>query len=105
MKDQETKVSSESSTTNLFKSWLPFLETIQTYNPGKFRLDLIAGLSVALVALPQAMAYAFIAGVEPQYGIYALIVGSIVAALFGSSRHLHTGPVNASSIVIAAASF
>ncbi len=66
-------------------------------------MDLIAGLTVALVALPQAMAYAFIAGVEPKYGIYALIVGSIIAALFGSSRHLHTGPVNASSIVIAAA--
>jgi SulP family sulfate permease len=49
------------------------------------------------------MAYALIAGVEPKYGIYALIVGSIVAALFGSSRHLHTGPVNAISIVIAAA--
>ncbi len=78
------------------------METVQTYNGTKFRLDLLAGLTVALVALPQAMAYAFIAGVEPQYGIYALIVGSIVAALFGSSRHLHTGPVNASSIVIAA---
>ncbi|MCG8605300.1 SulP family inorganic anion transporter, partial [bacterium] len=82
---------------------LPFLETIQHYNKGKFRLDLTAGLTVALVALPQAMAYALIAGVEPKYGIYALIVGSIVAALFGSSRHLHTGPVNAISIVIAAA--
>ena len=102
MKKPATKASSEFFSLNLFKSWLPFLETVQTYNGTKFRLDLLAGLTVALVALPQAMAYAFIAGVEPQYGIYALIVGSIVAALFGSSRHLHTGPVNASSIVIAA---
>lgn len=102
MKKPATKASSEFFSINLFKSWLPFLETVQTYNGTKFRLDLLAGLTVALVALPQAMAYAFIAGVEPQYGIYALIVGSIVAALFGSSRHLHTGPVNASSIVIAA---
>lgn len=103
MKTQQTKSTSESSSTNLFKNCLPFLETIQTYNKEKFRLDLMAGLTVALVALPQSMAYAFIAGVEPKYGIYALIVGSIVAALFGSSRHLHTGPVNASSIVIAVA--
>ncbi|TDI85094.1 MAG: SulP family inorganic anion transporter [Caldithrix sp.] len=102
MKKPATKASSEFFSLNLFKRWLPFLETVQTYNGTKFRLDLLAGLTVALVALPQAMAYAFIAGVEPQYGIYALIVGSIVAALFGSSRHLHTGPVNASSIVIAA---
>jgi len=102
LKKPATKASSEFFSLNLFKSWLPFLETVQTYNGTKFRLDLLAGLTVALVALPQAMAYAFIAGVEPQYGIYALIVGSIVAALFGSSRHLHTGPVNASSIVIAA---
>jgi len=96
LKTQQTKSTSESSSTNQFKSWLPFLETIQTYNKGKFRVDLMAGLTVAMVALPQSMAYAFIAGVEPKYGIYALIVGSIVAALFGSSRHLHTGPVNAS---------
>jgi len=102
LKKPATKASSEFFSLNLFKRWLPFLETVQTYNGTKFRLDLLAGLTVALVALPQAMAYAFIAGVEPQYGIYALIVGSIVAALFGSSRHLHTGPVNASSIVIAA---
>ncbi len=64
---------------------------------------MLAGLTVALVALPQSMAYAMIAGVEPKHGIYALIVGCIIGSLFGSSRHLHTGPVNASSIVIAAA--
>lgn len=84
-------------------NWLPFLKTLQTYNKIKFRSDVLAGLTVALVALPQSMAYALIVGVEPKYGIYALIVGSIVGALFGSSRHLHTGPVNTSSIVIAAA--
>ena len=84
------------------RTGLPFLEPTKAYNRGKFRLDLIAALTVALVALPQAMAYALIAGVEPKYGIYALIVGCIVGALFGSSRHLHTGPVNAISMVIAA---
>ena len=87
---------------DISRTWLPFLEPTESYNRGKFRLDLIAALTVALVALPQAMAYALIAGVEPKYGIYALIVGCIVGALFGSSRHLHTGPVNAISMVIAA---
>jgi SulP family sulfate permease len=90
---------------DLFKKWFPFFSTIQTYNKQKFRLDVTAGLTVALVALPQSMAYALIAGVEPKYGIYAVIVGSIIGALFGSSRHLHTGPVNASSLVIAATLF
>lgn len=47
------------------------------------------------------MAYAIIAGVEPRYGIFAFIVGSVVGALFGSSRHLQTGPTNATSIVVA----
>lgn len=84
------------------KDWLPVLSTLETYDQTKLRLDLLAGLTVALVALPQSIAYALVAGVEPKYGIYALIVGSIIGALWGSSRHLHTGPVNAISIVTAA---
>lgn len=84
-----------------FRNVLPFLETIKDYNRSKFRSDLIAGLTVALVALPQSMAFAIIAGVDPIYGLNAVIIGSMVGALFGSSRFLHTGPTNTSSIVIA----
>jgi SulP family sulfate permease len=64
------------------------------------RRDLSAGLTIAFVALPQSMAYALVAGVKPEYGLYAFIVGSIIGALFGSSRHLQTGPTNATSIVV-----
>lgn len=89
--------------TDKIKNWLPIIETARAYNKVKLRFDLMAGLTVALVSLPQCIAYALIAGVEPKHGIYALIIGSILGALFGSSRHLQTGPVNASSIMIAAA--
>ncbi|MCH8124587.1 SulP family inorganic anion transporter [candidate division KSB1 bacterium] len=74
---------------------------IRTYNKTLFRRDIIAGLTVTFVAIPQSMVYALIAGVEPQYGLYAFMVGSIVGSIFGSSRHLNTGPTNATSIVIA----
>lgn len=55
--------------------------------------DLVAGVSVALVAVPQAMAYAELAGLPPQYGLYATALPSLLAAVFVSSRHLQTGPV------------
>jgi len=67
------------------------------------RKDVFAGFTVAFVALPQCMAYAMLAGVAPQYGIYAFIVGSIVGAVAGSSRHLQTGPTNATCIVAGSA--
>jgi sulfate permease, SulP family len=69
------------------------------YFKHSFRHDLIAGVTVALVALPQAMAYATIAGVNPVNGIYTAIVPTLVGALFGSSSFLITGPSNASSMV------
>ncbi len=75
--------------------------SLRHYDHFTLRRDLIAGLTVAFVALPQSIAYALIAGVPAQYGIYAFITGSIVAAAFGSSRHLQSGPTNASAIVIA----
>src|SRR5436305_9127307 len=65
-----------------------------------FRHDLVAGLTVAAVAVPQAMAYALIAGVEPRYGLYTAIVMTALASLFGSSVHLINGPTNAISLVV-----
>ena len=67
------------------------------------RADLVAGLTVAVVMLPQAIAYAMIAELPPQMGLYAAIVASIAGALWGSSRHLHTGPTNAASLLTLAA--
>jgi SulP family sulfate permease len=73
------------------------------YFQHSLRFDLVAGLTVAMVAIPQSMAYAAIAGVNPIYGLYAAIVPAIVAALCGSSNHLVTGPTNATALVTAGA--
>jgi SulP family sulfate permease len=64
------------------------------------RADVVAGLTVAVMGVPQAMAYALIAGLPPVYGIYTAIIPCILAALFGSSNHLVTGPTNAMCMVI-----
>ncbi len=81
--------------------WKDKLDIIQNYPIRWLQRDLTAGATLAFVALPQSMAYALIAGVDPVYGLYAFMVGSIVGAVFGSSRHLQTGPTNASSIIVA----
>jgi sulfate permease, SulP family len=64
------------------------------------RNDLIAGATVAAIAVPQAMAYALIAGVDPRYGLYSAIIVTIVASIFGSSSHLINGPTNAISLMV-----
>ena len=67
------------------------------------RADLIAGITVALVLVPQSMAYAQLAGLPAYYGLYASFLPGIVAALFGSSRQLATGPVAVVSLMTASA--
>lgn len=79
---------------------LPFLDDLRGYTRKDFRADLLGALTVAPMAIPQAMAYALIAGVHPQYGIYTCIFPVIVAALLGSSRFLVAGPTNAISMVL-----
>ena len=73
--------------------WLP-----EWRQPGTVRADLLAGLTGAVVVLPQGMAFATLAGLPPQYGLYAAMLPCIVAALFGSSRLMVTGPANAISL-------
>ena len=70
--------------------------------PGVMRADLAAGLTGAVVVLPQALAFATLAGMPPQYGLYTAIVPCIIAALFGSSRLMVTGPANAISLTVLA---
>jgi len=76
------------------RSWLgaPSFATI--------RKDLIAGATVAAISLPQSMAYALIAGVDPRFGLYTAIVFTAVAGIFGSSNHLVNGPTGAVSLVV-----
>ena len=64
------------------------------------RKDILAGVTVAAISLPQAMAYALIAGVDPRFGLYSAIVVTAVASIFGSSSHLINGPTNAISLVV-----
>lgn len=76
---------------------------LRGYRPAAFRGDLFAGITVAVVEVPQAMAYALIAGVPPQYGIYTSIVQGLLGALFSSNPNLSTGPTNTQSLLVAAA--
>jgi sulfate permease, SulP family len=64
------------------------------------RKDILAGVTVAAISLPQAMAYALIAGIDPRFGLYSAIVVTAVASIFGSSSHLINGPTNAISLVV-----
>ncbi|MFT7640578.1 MAG: SulP family sulfate permease [Pirellulaceae bacterium] len=76
-------------------------ETFRGYNGLSFRDDVIAGLSVGVVAVPQAMAYAIIAEVPPVYGLYTLIFQTLIGAIFNSHPLLSLGPVNSQSLVVA----
>jgi MFS superfamily sulfate permease-like transporter len=80
----------------------PFLLWFKGYKIGNFKADLVAGVTVALVLIPQSMAYAQLAGLPAYYGLYAAFLPPMVAALFGSSRQLATGPVAVVSLMSAA---
>lgn len=78
------------------------LEDLAGYGVGKLRRDATAGLTVAVVAVPQSLAYAVIAGVPPEVGVYTLIVQSFVGSLFCSQPFLSSGPINTQSLLVAA---
>src|SRR4029077_3405511 len=78
----------------------PALDSLRRYSWAAFAGDLSAGFTVATVAVPQAMAYAILAGVPPQYGLYTAIVMTAVGALLDSSQLLINGPTNAISIAL-----
>ena len=80
--------------------WLPAIGALRGYRPADARADLIAGVTVATIAVPQAMAYALVAGIPAVYGLYTAIVMTAIGALFDSSRQLINGPTNAISIAV-----
>ena len=84
----------------MIRRYLPFLRWWPRVNRDSLRHDLLAGLTGAIVVLPQGVAFATIAGMPPQYGLYAGMIPAIVAALFGSSWHLVSGPTTAASVVL-----
>jgi len=83
--------------------FLPFLSWARHLDRGTLRADAIAGLIGAVVVLPQGVAYATLAGLPPEYGLYCAMVPVIVAALFGSSLHAMSGPTNAVSLMVLSA--
>ena len=81
---------------------LPFIGWFKDYDVNKFRIDAISGLTVALVLIPQSMAYAQLAGLPSYFGLYAAFLPPMIASLFGSSRQLATGPVAVVSLMTSA---
>ncbi len=85
-----------------FKSILPILEWLPNYKKEWLKGDIIAGLTVGVMLIPQGIAYALIAGLPPIYGLYTAMVPQIVYAVFGTSRQLAVGPVAMDSLIVAA---
>jgi len=84
------------------KKIFPFLGWFEDYRLADLRVDLISGITVAMVLIPQSMAYAQLAGLPPYYGLYASFFPPMIASLFGSSRQLATGPVAVVSLMTSA---
>ena len=78
----------------------PFLAWLPRQTRASLGRDAMVGLSGAVLALPQSIAYALIAGLPPEYGLYAAIIPVLIACLWGSSWHLICGPTAAISIVL-----
>ena len=81
----------------------PFINWFQGYKPATLRADFLAGATVGLVLVPQSMAYAQLAGLPAYYGLYAAFLPPLIAAAFGSSYQLATGPVAVVSLMTATA--
>jgi SulP family sulfate permease len=83
------------------KKIIPILEWLPNYNKSLFRGDLIAGITVGIILIPQGIAYALIAGLPPIYGLYCALVPQVMYAIFGSSRQVAIGPVAMDSLIVA----
>ena len=75
---------------------------IHRVDRASLRADVVAGVLGALLVLPQGIAFATLAGLPPEYGLYTAVIPCIVAALFGSSWHVVSGPTNANSLALVA---
>jgi len=84
----------------LLHRFFPFLAWFKGYQLPTFRNDALAGITVAVVLIPQAMAYAMLAGLPPVYGLYAAAVTPLIGALWGSLRQLATGPIAIMSLLV-----
>ncbi len=85
-----------------WESYIPLVPTLRNYQREDFSHDLVAGLVVGVITIPQAVAYAFLAGVPPEAGLYACLVPMLLYSVFGSSRQLVVGPVAIAALMVAA---
>ncbi|MBV1904434.1 MAG: sulfate permease [Pseudomonadales bacterium] len=85
-----------------WRSYIPILDVLRFYKKQDFSHDLTAGLVLGVITIPQAIAYAFLAGLPPQAGLYACLVPTLLYAIFGSSRQLVVGPVAIAALMVAA---
>ena len=83
--------------------FFPIAGWLKTYTRQDFNSDLFAGIITAILLVPQGIAYAILAGLPPQLGLYASILPPVLYALFGTSRTLSVGPVSIAAIMIASA--
>ena len=84
------------------RNWVPGLGVLREYQRSWLRSDVLAGVSVAAIQIPTAIAYAELAGFSPQVGLYASVLPLVAYALFGSSRQLIVGPDSATCAMVAA---
>jgi SulP family sulfate permease len=83
------------------KEYLPILQWLPFYSKVNFRMDLLAGITIGVMVIPQGMAYGMLAGLPPIYGLYACLIPTLIYALMGTSRHLVIGPAAMISILTA----
>ena len=86
-----------------WRSYLPLWGTVKQYRRRDVAPDLVAGLILGVITIPQAIAYAFLAGLPAQAGLYACLVPMVLYAILGSSRHLVVGPVAVAALMVASA--
>jgi len=85
-----------------WRSYIPILDVLRRYRSGDFSHDAVAGIILGIITVPQAVAYAFLAGLPPEAGLYACLFPMLLYAVLGSSRELVVGPVAVAALMVAA---
>src|ERR1700690_2110408 len=98
--DAKPETPSPAPPKRLWRTMFPPMQWLRRYEASWLRHDIVAGITLAAYAIPVSLAYATLAGLPPQYGIYCYLVAGPAYALFGSSRQLAIGPTSAISMLV-----
>ena len=85
-----------------FKRFFPIYDSVKSYSFQDWRKDIVAGITVAIMLIPQGMAYSMLAGMPPIYGLYAGLIPLFIYGIMGSSRQMSVGPVAVSALLVMA---